>query len=72
MGQDELQPAARSVRLGGEIAGDDDVEGHVARKAAAMDPEGVGRKAAAVEPDAAGRKAAASDEDDVEGHRRMP
>lgn len=72
MGQDELQPAARSVRLGGEIAGEDDVEGHVGRKAAAVEPEGVGRKAAAIDPEGVGRKAALTDEDDVEGHRRMP
>ncbi|MFN8520686.1 MAG: hypothetical protein U0667_15125 [Chloroflexota bacterium] len=52
MGQDDLQPATRSVRLGGEVAGDDDVEGH-------------GMKTRAAEPD--GAKTRASD-DDVEGH----
>jgi hypothetical protein len=68
MGQDDLKPEARSVRLGGE-AYDDDVEGHGARKAGAFEPEGVGRKAGAAEPDGVGRKAGAADDDDVEGHR---
>jgi hypothetical protein len=74
MGQDELQPASRSVRLGGELAGDDDVEGHgMKARASDLEPEGVGRKAGAMDPDGGvGRKAGAADDDDVEGHRRMP
>ena len=70
MGQDDLKPDGRSVRLGGEAAGDDDVEGHGARKPAAIDPEGAaGRKLGAVEPEGA-RRPQATDDDDVEGHRR--
>jgi hypothetical protein len=84
MGQDDLKPDGRSVRLGGEAAGEDDVEGHGSRKAYAVDPEGVSRPRASDEEDVEGhgsRKAyaidpegvsrpRASDEDDVEGHRR--
>jgi hypothetical protein len=72
MGQDELQPGYKSVRLGGE-AYEDDVEGHGAKKAYAIEPEDVqGRTPRAVDDDGdveghGAKKAYAIDPEDVQG-----
>jgi hypothetical protein len=69
MGQDDLKPEGRSVRLGGE-AYDDDVEGHAARKQVGFAPE-EGKKLAAIEPDGGRSAPRVSDDDDVEGHLKV-